>query len=59
LVGAGINPELKSGSLNPVITRFMRVVQRPRVGGPKRVFGAMDIAPLDCPDKPGNDGVAG
>jgi hypothetical protein len=35
----------------------MRVIQSPRVGGAKESFGAMDIAPLDCPDKPGNDGV--
>ena len=50
----------KQQSLNPVITRFMRVIQQPRVGGGGRVsFGAMDIAPLDCPDRSGNDGVAG
>jgi hypothetical protein len=41
-------------SLNIVITRFMRVIQQP---SRRRVLGAMDIAPLDCPDKPGNDGV--
>jgi hypothetical protein len=35
----------------------MRVIQPPRVGGAGESFGAMDIAPLDCPDKPGNDGV--
>jgi hypothetical protein len=28
-----------------------------RVGGAEESFGAIDIAPLDCPDKPGNDGV--
>jgi hypothetical protein len=51
-------PELKSSSLNAVITRFMRVIQQPRVGGAERVsFGAMDIAPLDCLDEPGNDGA--
>jgi hypothetical protein len=53
-----MNPEPKSDSLHAVITRFMRVIQPPRVGG-VRVFGAMDIAPLDCLDKPGNDEVVG
>jgi hypothetical protein len=59
LVAVSTKPELKSGSLNPVITRFMRVIQQPRVGGAEESFGAMDIAPLDCPDKPGNDGGGG
>jgi hypothetical protein len=49
--------KLKSGSLHTVITRFMRVIQQPRVCGAKDPLGVMDIAPLDCPDKPGNDGV--
>jgi hypothetical protein len=56
LVAAGTTPERQSGSLHTVITRFMRVIQPPRVGGAKESSGAMDIAPLDCPDKPGNDG---
>jgi hypothetical protein len=46
-------------SLQFVITRFMRVIQPPRVGGAREFFGAIDIAPLDCPDTPGNDGVVG
>jgi hypothetical protein len=33
LVAAGTKPELKSASLTTVITRFMRVIQQPRVGG--------------------------
>jgi hypothetical protein len=53
----GTKPELKSDSLTTVITRFMRVIQQPRVGGAEESLGAIDIAPLDCPDKPGNDGV--
>jgi hypothetical protein len=59
LVAAGTKPELESSSLNPVITRFMRVIQQPRVCGAKECLSAMDIALLDCPDTPGNDGVAG
>jgi hypothetical protein len=33
----------------------MRVIKAPRVGGARESFGALDIARLDCPDKPGND----
>jgi hypothetical protein len=37
----------------------MRVIQQPRVCVAEESLGAMDIAPLDCPDKPGNDGGEG
>jgi hypothetical protein len=54
---AGSRIATEPGSLNTVITRFMRVIQQRRVGGKEDSLGAMDIALLDCPDKPGNDGV--
>jgi hypothetical protein len=51
--------ELGFGFFNSVITRFMRVIQQPRVCVAEESLGAMDIAPLDCPDKPGNDDGGG